>query len=325
MPLIDREQAARVASVVAGLRVEPDPFTDPDLYPPEGDDPEHVARYFLVMVAMDHRLSRPGAPYEAVVDGRRYHGADLLYKLGARMYRERRSFFSPEELERVGPRDVEEWLCVGRACPPDLEARAALLRDLGRKLRLLYGGRATAIIELSGGRLYGAPHEPGLVDLLRVFAAYQDPVDKKALLLAKFLERRGLLRVRDPWEKRVPVDNHVTRIALRLGLVRLEEELASKLLSRRQFGWHEDVLVRAAVREAWQLVARAAGLDPFLLDDLLWTMGRRVCTASAPRCRGCSGHPACREGRCAFLPVCPAGLGAAPMVAEHPFYATWWY
>jgi hypothetical protein len=325
VPAVDLEQVARVAERLRAVRIEPDPFTDPDLYPPAGEDPERVARYFIVMVAMDHRLSRPGQPYEARLGGKLYHGADLLYRLGAEMYRRDPDFFSPQRLARIALDEVRRWLCVDSICPSDVERRTALLRDLGAKLLALYGGSAASIADRAKGRLYGEPESPGFIDLLRAFTAYQDPVDKKAMLLAKFLERRGILRVSDRWEKRIPVDNHVARIAYRLGLVQLEEELYRKLVSRKPYTPHEDVLVRMVVREAWWLVARRAGVDPFLLDDLLWTMGRRVCRAGSPRCRECGSHPACIQGACVFQPICPVGLGLRPPISEHAFYDTWWY
>ncbi len=325
MPLIDVEQCRRVAEVLKDVRIPVDSFTDPDYYPPRDDDPEMIARYFMVMVAMDHRLSRPGRPYEAVIDGRLFHGADLLYRLGMLMYERDPEFFAPERLSKVTVEDVRRWLCVGEVCPPDPELRAALLRDLGRKLIALYRGSVLEIVDRAGGRLYGNPVEPGFVDLLRVFHAYSDPVDKKAMLLAKFLERRGLLKVRDVWEKRVPVDNHVTRIALRLGIVVLEDHLRAKLVRGEPFTAWEDVVVRIAVREAWWLVARMANIDPFILDDALWTMGRRVCVHGRPLCGECEGHPLCVRGSCVFRLVCPTGLGLREPVEEHNFLETWWY
>ncbi|KSW12118.1 hypothetical protein CF15_04945 [Pyrodictium occultum] len=328
MVLVDAVQAARVGEALrpALERYRPDSFTDPRFYPPAGEDPETVARYFLVMVAIDHRLSRPGRPYEAVVRGERLHGADLLYRLGRLRLDEDPGFFSPRRLAGITARDVEEWLCVGGVCPPDPGVRAALLRDLGSKLEALYGGSALRLLEESRGLLHSwDPSSPGLVERLRVFEAYGDPVEKKPMLLAKFLERRGLLEIRDPWDKRVPVDNHVARIALRLGLVRPEPRLLEKIRGGRETTPWEDVLIRIAVREAWHLVAERISVDDFILDDVLWTMGRRVCVHGRPRCRGCSGHPACEGGGCILRGVCPVGLGVEEPVEEHRFLNTWWY
>jgi len=41
---------------------------DERFYPPRDVDLETALRYFIVMVAMDHRLSRPGRKYEACLD-----------------------------------------------------------------------------------------------------------------------------------------------------------------------------------------------------------------------------------------------------------------
>ncbi|BES81781.1 hypothetical protein [Pyrodictium abyssi] len=328
MPLVVEEQAARVAEAIrqAVDQYRPDAFTDPRYYPDPGSDPETVARYFLVMVAMDHRLSRPGRPYEAVVEGERFHGADLLYRLGRLMLDRDPGFFSPERLARVTAEDVKRWLCRGGVCPPDPGARAALLRDLGSRLQSLYGGSASRLLEEARGMLHTwDPAAPGLVERLRVFEAYSDPVEKKPMLLAKFLERRGLLEIRDPWNKRVPVDNHLTRIALRLGLVELEPSLQRKVEEQTETTPWEDLLIRTAVREAWHLVASRAGVDEFILDDLLWTMGRKLCIHDRPRCTGCQGHWMCSQGGCILRSVCPVGLGLRRPVEEHRFLNTWWY
>lgn len=328
MPLVDvglaRRVAPRFAEAVAAVKF--DTFTDTRYYPPLSESEEKVAMYFLVMVAMDHRLSRPGRPYEAVVDGKLYHGADLLYRLGMKRYEEDPHFFAAERLSKVTERDIVEWLCVEDVCPPDAELRAALLRDLGRKLEAAYGGSALRLLEASRGFLHTwDPSAPGLVERLRIFEAYSDPVEKKAMLLAKFLERRGLLEVRDPWNKRVPVDNHLTRIALRLGLVKLEAELMEKVRRGVSFTPWEDVLVRVAVREAWHAVAEAISVDDFLLDDVLWTMGRKLCVHGTPMCRGCKTHEMCSAGSCRLVGVCPVGLGLEEPVEEHTFLDTWWY
>jgi len=328
MPLIDEEQARRVASALQGAlsRYTPDTFDDPCCYPPRDEDPETVAMYFLVLVAMDHRLSRPGRTYEAVIGGRRYHGADLLYRLGKRMLDTNPGFFDAKNLAKVREEDILHWLCVGDTCPPDPGLRAALLRDLGRKLLLHYNGSALRLVEESNGYLHSwDPGSPGLVERLRVFEAYSDPVEKKPMLLAKFLERRGLLVVRDPWNRRVPVDNHVSRIALRLGIVRPEPSLYRRIVERRELSPWEDIALRIAIREAWHLVAESMRVNDFVLDDILWTMGRKVCLPGRPLCNQCRDHPICSGNKCALHQVCPVARGEESPLDEHVFYNTWWY
>ena len=331
MPHLDLASIERVAwavSVVADkIREFADSFTDPTYYPPLGDPVDRVTLYFLVMVSQDHRTGRPGRPFETSIGGRKVHGADLLYYLGAKAYREEPELFSPERLAGISFEDARKLLCInGKLCPPDMQRRVSLLRDLGRKLLRLYDGSAYRIIVMSRGRLLGSPEAPGFISLLSVFEAYNDPVWKKAMLLAKFLERRKVLEIYDEWNKRVPVDNHVTRIALRLGLITLEEPLMHKLVRGLPFTEWEDVLVRTTVREAWHSVAAKAGLDDFVLDDALWSFGRKICLPDTPKCYACKNHPFCEDRYCIFakLGICP-WAGKSNAVNEHLFLDTWWY
>jgi len=333
---VDVGRALKVGRLLRPLRdsLYVDSFDDEKLYPPRDAPRETVAMYFLVMVAMDHRLSRPGRPYEGFVDGEFYHGADLLYRLGAKRLREDPEFFTAERLEKITREDVVEWLSAPgprgrRVTPPDPDARARLLRDLGRKLRALYGGSAYRIIVESRGYLRHGVGE-GFIDRLKVFTAYQDPVEKKPFLLAKFLERRGVLPVGDPWNKEVPVDNHLARIAVRWGIVSLDEEALEKIAGGIEFSPDEDVMLRYAARLAYRVVSQESGIDPFTLDDFLWMFGRKCCTREAPACRaGCTGScarlGACRDGTCALSPVCRAASDPRFMVSEHRFLETWWY
>jgi hypothetical protein len=330
LPFLDYEQAARVAELLKPIALSyaenPDPFTSSEYYPPPNADKELTVMYFLAMVAIDHRLSRPGRPYEARIGGRLYHGADLLYRLGMLMFERNPEFFSADSLAKLRAEDVKAWLCVGNVCPPDPEVRAELLRDLGLKLLEFYGGSGVRLLREAHGKLHTwDPLSPGLAELLKCFKAYSDPVEKKIMLLAKFLERRQLIKFEDTWNKRVPVDNHVTRIALRLGIVRLERELEVKVRRGIEFKPWEDVLLRTVVREAWHEVAVRTGVDDFILDDILWSMGRKVCTYARPNCRRCIGHPICGDGRCLLGAVCPTALNVVEPLNEHTFINTWWY
>ncbi|MCE4603766.1 MAG: hypothetical protein F7B20_02230 [Aeropyrum sp.] len=327
---VDFDRSRRVGQVISSLLggFKPDPFTDPELYPPVDSSRELVTIYFLVMVAMDHRLSRPSKPYEAVVGSRLYHGADLLYRLGAAKLSSDPDFFTAERLSKLTADDVKDWLSAGASRPPDIEVRARLLRDLGEKLLRNYGGSAWSLIVESRGRLrYGVGE--GFVDRLKIFTAYQDPVEKKAFLLAKFLERRGVVRFSDPENKELPIDNHLARLAVRTGIVGVSEDLLERIRRGLEFEPIDDVLLRLAARRAWKVVSQSSGLDPFVLDDFLWMFGRKCCTRDHPTCRaGCSsgcGSLGWCDGGCPLSNVCPASRDNRLMVPEHTFYNTWWY
>lgn len=309
---IDLMVADRIARVFKGIEKEGylDVF-DQRFYPPAGDPPEDVFNYFLAMVAIDHRTSSPGKPYSAEVGGEVYRGSDLLYRLGRMKYEEDPSFFSPRKLAGIKIDEVKSWLAIGDIEPRDLEGRAMLLRDLGEKLLKLYGSSSLLLLEISGGRMRGSLGSPGLSDLLRPIRAYEDPVEKKANLLAKFLSRRGLF---SPPDAGIPVDNHLVRIAYRVGLVMVSGELWNKIKEGGGVTREEDVLARLVVKEAYEYAARKSGRDPFSVDDFLWVHGRTICRRDdAPLCE-----------RCYFKGFCKARRNPAFMVREH-YFDTWYY
>ena len=333
---VNYDRARRLGALIgeAVRAVRPDPFDDPRYYPPPDAPRRQVMSYFLVMVAMDHRLSRGRRQYEAYIGGELYHGADLLYRLGTKKLREDPGFFEAERLAKVTEDDVRAWLTVkgddGRvAFPPDAAVRAELLRDLGLKLLALFDGDPMNVILRSGGYLRRGVGE-GFIDLLKAFKAYQDPVEKKAFLLAKFIERRGVVRFQDPQNKEVPVDNHLTRIALRTGIVEVDQGTLARIARGIPFEPQEDVLLRLAVRMAYRVVAQEAGVDPFLMDDFLWAFGRKCCTFDSPSCvsgcrQGCSSVGGCSGTSCVLAPACKAFSDRTYMVPEHSYQETWWY
>ncbi|ADG90508.1 hypothetical protein [Thermosphaera aggregans] len=294
-------------------RMEKIDLFDPKFYPSKDEGEEEVLRYFTVMVAMDHRLSRPGRVYEACLEDGCYKGADLLYRLGKKKFDENPDFFTPEHLSKINKEDVEKWLSAGNARPVDIELRTYLLRDLGVKLIKLYDGKISSLLEATSSRLHGDGINPGLADLLRVFRAYEDPVEKKSMLLAKILYFRELFNPLD--KPYIPVDNHLTRIALRTGMVVISGRLWNNIVNMREVTASDDILIRLTVREAYGLLSEKSGLSVWELDDHFWIHGRTICTRSE--------QPLCEK--CMFKGFCRARKNNAFMVYEHIYYNTWYY
>lgn len=313
---IDTRIAERMARIMSKMsdRLETLDLFDEKYYPPENEQREKVLRYFIVMVAMDHRLSRPGKPYEACLPNDEcYHGADLLYRLGKLKYDEDPDFFSPENLSRITVEDVKKWLGVENATPPDPEIRALLLRDLGVKLLKLYNGKVEELLSRSNNLIRGTIREPGLLDNLRIIRAYEDPVEKKPLLFAKFSIARGLF---NPTDKLDPIiDNHLSRIAYRIGLVMVSGKLWDKIKKGIEVDYEEDILLRLNIRRAYRIVAVESNIDPGTVDDYLWIMGRKICLRDKP--------PLCDQ--CLFKQICIARKNKNFMVKEHMYYNTWYY
>ena len=232
--------AARVRELTKGY--EPPDFS----HVPDAD-----AAIFLC--AVDHKTGY-SQPHEVDGDGP-YEGSELMWMIGLHAAQAEPGLLSARRLRYASAGDVAEWFRAGSEPIGDPERRAALWRDLASGLASDFGGSADELLARAQGRLGG---DGGLVALLGRFAAYGDPLAKKAFLFAKIAERRGWFEVSDPEAWEVSADNVLMRLALRSGLVP-QGSLAD---------------VRAATRAAFKELADATGMSPALLDDMLWELGR---------------------------------------------------
>jgi hypothetical protein len=208
----------------------------------------------LFLCAIDHRSGYRSAH---LVDGEGpYDGSALLWALACAAEDRLPGLLSAGSLADVDAGRVEKLLRIGEETAADPDERARLWRDLAAGLGDSYAGSAEALLAAAESRLGGSG---GLIGRLSEFEAFSDPLAKKSYLFAKIAARRGWFEVADPecWE--VCADNVLMRIALRSGLV--------------DPGPVE--VVRPATREALKRLAVAAGVEPPLLDDLLWERGRR--------------------------------------------------
>jgi hypothetical protein len=237
-----------VSKVAARVRELAGSYQPPDFAGTPGPDAA------LFLCAVDH-----GTGYRRayLVGGKGpYGGSDLLWALGCGAERRHPGSLSATGLAGVDERRVEQIFRVGGETAAGAGERARLWRDLASGLRDRYGGSASALLAAAEARLAGSG---GLLARLAEFEAYSDPLQKKSFLFAKIAARRGWFRVEDPESWEVCADNVLMHLALRSGLVHpgpVEQ-------------------LRAATREAFKRVAVEAGVEPPLLDDLLWERGRR--------------------------------------------------
>ncbi len=307
---INYDQIKITANTIKKLQIIPDSFTDPRYYPSPDTDPELAIAYFITMVAIDHRTHHK-KPYIMRIGNEEYRGADLLWKLGKEMFDRDPQFFTPQRLANLDYNTVKKWLEPDELELWDLHTRLLLLRDLGKKTLELYSGKFTTLIQLSNGWLYNKGQ--GFIELLKVYRAYEDPVEKKPFLLVKFLYRRGYLKVVDIENLHVPVDNHVTRIAFRLGIVELSDELKRYIKQKLEVPYTIDVSIRLTVRAAWKLVSLHAKINPTVLDDYLWNHGRKTCKPDQPKCEQCPLKQNCKA------------YSTGEYLNEHTFNITWYY
>lgn len=280
---INISKVFEVAKALNGITLERINAYDTRYYPPRNTDLETALNYFLAMVAIDHRTQLGNSLFTREFNDGRYTGSDLLWRLGMDVFNKDPDFFSPRRLSKMNPIITRDWL-VGDYGPIwDYGVRAYLLKDLGNKILRFYG---TSV------RLLGTGSIPSIINALTHIVAYEDPVKKKAYLLIKFLILRGLIKA-GPGEAKLPIDNHITRITYRLGMVNLNQEALDLIKNGVEVGRELDIILRLIVRDAWDMVIRLSKLDPVALDDFLWSLGRTTCIRDEPKCEKCPLRNVC--------------------------------
>ena len=300
---IDYTNIDRVSQIIRKIGIIRDSYHDPRYYPSINCDTELQFGYFTVMVAIDHRTSTPLEVFEGYVDGEFFHGADLLYRLGMKVFEETPSFFLPKNLSMLSYEEAFRLIKFADKALWDMHVRTFLIRDIGKKVMEYYGGKFEELFNVETIRDFAAR--------LSIFRAYEDPVQKKIFLLAKFLEGRGLIKFKDKENYHVAVDNHLSRIALRLGIIRLDDY--EPIVKQIELTRDEDIKIRMTIRSAWKEVSNRSNHDPFALDDFLWSFGRKTCTREYPRC-----------DECPFSEVCYARRNNEYWY-EHRHTLTWYY
>jgi hypothetical protein len=215
-------------------------YTPPDF----AHVPDPDAAIFLC--AVDHKT---GYERAHVVDREGpFEGSELMWAVALR----RADELNASSLRDVEAPRVEELFLIDEETVADPDRRAELWRDLAAGLLRAYDGSARRLLDDSRGRL------GDLLDRLRTFDAYADPLAKKSQLFAKICARRGWFSVSDPEHWEVSADNVLMRLALRSGLV----------------GEGDLEQVRAATRDAFKQIASETAIPPPELDDMLWELGR---------------------------------------------------
>jgi hypothetical protein len=244
-------------------------------------------------------------PMIARLDGRDLKGSDFLWRACTRAAEQDPDLFAPASLAAKNNHLLSEIFHddSGHNPLPMWPEHLALLRGYAR----WFADRATTPAEVVR-RINAAPKPLfALLALLAEIPGYaEDPLQKKAMLLAIVLENRPehFLRVTDP-ESAVPIiDYHLQRSALRTGLVRVEDPaLRRKLAARELLGESEERSIRAATCAAIEKLIAASGLSSAAVDWFFFQNRTRCPEMTAPDCPACPVQPICAKEVDLFQPV----------------------
>ena len=320
-----REELCRgVASAVRGIRIRY--IKTVDVSRLGGREPALRLLFYYMAINHDTR------GVQGFVDGRQYRGSQYLYHAMRVVAENNPDAFGAERMANLTLSEFMGWF-VGGTPPRRPMERVALLRDAAEVLRLRYGGCVGKLLEECGGYVGGSG---GLVDRLREFRAYSDPLAKKSMVFAMLLQMEGLFTPRDPWNITVGVDYHLQRVALRTGMVEVVDEgLRRKLLYGRFVSEGEHMEVRKACLEAYKIVGENLNWDATRVDQTFWHLGRSCCRYMQPPC----GENECKErsctlqenssyrcrGRCPLNGVCMASVDGRYLRLREPKVITYFY
>jgi hypothetical protein len=336
---ISSAQCQRLGHRLGELQPKAETFLESTLFPAPGYDREEVAHFFFFITGIDHRTSPLNQSFEGTINGRHFQGADLLWHLSLRKFNENPQSFHPEAMAQITDEMVADWYSVKHPVQVTIrnpEERAALLRNGGKLLLERHEGSVLNLLEKAERRVSAHPEKAnsGLLHLLSQFKAYEDPARKKSYLFLKFLLRRNLWTIIDEDQIRIPVDNHLTRIALRTNIITVSSELAELLRAHVPISLDIDVMLREKIGDAYSQVGQFAKRSVLELDDFFWHFGRQCCVITNPICvSGCTTNcfvveqllqVSCR-GKCPLSTICPASTNDEHRELVEPKLDTWYY
>lgn len=309
---INRNQIARFADFLPTLpSIQPFDFCGPAagvLFPKE-HQPGALSAFFFNAA---HQFgfwsldgTRYGRPMIAQAGGVDRKGSDFLFYCTQRALNADPEFFRPEKLAAMSPRDIDRMF----------------YDDLGRNPLPMWPEHKNMVYEYADWMLdnKNSPEQvlskankarkplKWFLETLREIPGYrEDPLQKKAMLLAVILENRPekFLKVSDP-ESAVPIiDYHLQRSALRTGLVTVtDDNLRRKLIARTLLSKELEGEVRKATYEAIARLVAVSGLSVAAIDYFFFTNRTRCPEMSEPKCEQCPVKAICARETSLFQPV----------------------
>ena len=186
---------------------------------------------------------------------------------------------------------------------PALDLHLEKARHYGREMLAL---QLTPQAVLQKALASAQPLQTFIVLLDQIGGYKEDPLRKKSLLLAMILNDRpeNYLPLRDDEQRAPPIDYHLQRSCLRVGLIDVvDEELKTKLRNRLIVSPAEEWAVRYPAYRAIEQVNALSGKRLSAVNQFFFSARKRCPEMSEPECRFCQLEPVCTQRKELFQPV----------------------
>jgi hypothetical protein len=149
-----------------------------------------------------------------------------------------------------------------------------MLLELCSAIKTNFKGSVSDFLDQSKGKLLN--DGKGYYEILEKFLAFSDPQKKKITFFLKLATDAGVLHIKDK-ENIIPImDYHMQRVLLRMGCVKIEDDLLKqKLLNREML--ESDEPIRGACIDTLKIIADKSGKNILDLNDFFWPLGRSCC------------------------------------------------
>lgn len=304
---INYAQITRVAELITRMdAVEPFDFVGAD-FPRVGEP--RALEFFFAGTAQQFGFwfddgARYTRPFTAQLNGRALKGSDFLWAAHKRWLEADANGLTPagqahitrDEFARRYASDDETTL-------PMLDEHWQCTRNYGREL-LALGWTSAEIVARANES--DKPLRAFLAQLDHVGGYKEDPLRKKATLLAIILQQRPEKFLRDDSGETVPpiIDYHLQRSCLRMGLIEVNDaRLQQSLVNRELLAAEDEWAIRRAAYDALERLQRASGKSMGAVDWFFFGARRRCPEMTEPDCAHCAADPVCAHRKELFQPV----------------------
>ncbi|MBI2063524.1 MAG: hypothetical protein HYT65_00820 [Candidatus Yanofskybacteria bacterium] len=280
-----------------------------DMYPPL-NHPQSINFFFFVCMHQfgfwygDERGYVE--PLFGTVNGKKNKGSDLLWKAAMRAFNEDVECFEPKKLAIIRPHDLARKIFSDDNGPvtfPDFETRFQLTRAYGLWFQKASSKNPQELVRFSNCSKNSLAK---FLELMREVPGYnEDELQKKNLLLAMALANRPekWLEIKDPQNWRPIIDYHLMRLALRQGLVDLDDKEGEQNEARKWTDLTTEASIRQSVYEAMETIIKESGKPMSFVDENYWN-GRRYCPEiETPDCQSCLFNSVCKKRIELFQPI----------------------
>lgn len=328
--MLDLNRGLAFGWLLSNLEIPQNYYSNTEFYPDLSYGYDLVSNYLFFMILMDYSFS--GSIFCGYVDGKYYYGSRLFWRLGKLIFDEDPNLFSLECIANLDRSFFDRMLNSGEIYgfeTIDIDYRVKMARGTARKIMSEYGNSILEVINASSNYLYR--NGSGFIERLKTFMGFDDPVEYKALLLAKMLFRKGVVSFNDVDNIHFPVNGSILPFILRCGLIRLDDEFMDKII-QSQLTFSEDYALRIRTRECLDFVSKVSGRGAMVIHDFLDIFTSHCCTSQNINCvtHYCNGCPllsflSC-GGECFLRRICRySGSDLAGKIREPSFKGNVYY